>query len=280
MAIPIIKTWKSYFNHHNEGLGSSYERIILNKLLLKLKSRYDLQSVLEVPVFGFTGLTGLNSYALCQAGCDVILLDHDEERIALMNGMFHELDTQISAQFISSYTQLPFTDKRFDLGWNFSALWFTEDLPVFLRELTRVTRKAILICVPNQSGLGYKWQKANAEIPCDVVFHEEHINPDLIKMELANLGWHFIHEDFIDCPPWPDIGMSKEDLLGGYLKKIHIKLPKSRPTKPVCILDYYSGKDPGFADRMEKLSSLERHAPRLFRKYWSHHHWMLFESPR
>lgn len=34
MAIPIINNWRSYFEHGDEGLGSSYERIILNNVLL------------------------------------------------------------------------------------------------------------------------------------------------------------------------------------------------------------------------------------------------------
>lgn len=280
MALPILQTWKNYFDDHHEGLGSSYERIILNQLLLKLKRRYKLESVLEAPVFGFTGITGLNSFILHQSGCRVTLLDHDSERVASIRKIHLNLNADITTQVIDSYSTLPFAYDAFDLGWNFSALWFVEDLTAFLSELTRVSRKAIIICVPNQDGLGYKWQKAHSEIPEGISFNIDFINPPLIKTELHKLGWTFIHEDYIDCPPWPDIGMNKEKFLGGYLSKLNLDSGKDRPRQQVSIMDFYSGRDNGFVNRMQKFAFLENHAPRCFKKIWSHHRWMLFEPAR
>ncbi|HOV16901.1 MAG TPA: methyltransferase domain-containing protein [Candidatus Cloacimonadota bacterium] len=280
MALPIISNWQSYFEHRNEGLGSSYERIILNKLLLKLKRRYDLQSILEAPIFGFTGLSGLNSYALSQAGCKVELLDHDVGRAELINSLLEELNSELTINLISSYLKLPYKDATFDLSWNFSALWFVEDLSAFLSEFTRVTKKAVLICVPNQTGLGFRWQRSSSKIPSDLVFHPEYVNPSLIKDTMKQIGWFLVKEDYIDCPPWPDIGMSKEKMLGKLFPQIKPFSEKETPKQPVNILNYYLGKEPDFADRMERLSYLERNAPDWFKKYWSHHRWMLFEPKR
>jgi hypothetical protein len=39
MAIPIINNWQKYYPVAHEGLGSSYERIVLNRLLFSLKQR-------------------------------------------------------------------------------------------------------------------------------------------------------------------------------------------------------------------------------------------------
>ena len=33
MAVPIINDWVKYYTNPDEGLGSSYERIVLNQLL-------------------------------------------------------------------------------------------------------------------------------------------------------------------------------------------------------------------------------------------------------
>jgi len=277
MALPILQNWNTYFEEYHEGLGSSYERIILNQLLSELKVKYKLENILEAPVFGFTGITGLNSFSLYQSGCKVTLLDHNEERINDIRRIHGLLKADISTQFVESYSELPFSDNSFDLGWNFSALWFVEDLTTFLNELTRVSKKAILICVPNQSGLGYKWQKAHADIPSRIIFNKEFINPGLIKSELLNLNWVCIKEDYIDCPLWPDIGMSKEKFLGKYLRKFNVNIEKKQSKQQISIMDYYSGKDPDFPQRMLKYSFLEKYASEFFKKIWSHHRWMLFE---
>jgi hypothetical protein len=279
MALPIIETWRNYFIDYHEGLGSSYERIMLNNLLLKLKRRYKLSSVLEVPVFGFTGITGLNSFVLNNAGCEVCLVDHDIERIKYIDNIIKELKGRIKTQYAATYCTLPFEDKSFDMSWNFSALWFTEDLPTFLTELARVTAKVLLICVPNREGLGYKWQKAHTDLPEDIIFHEEFIDPELIKSTMKGLNWKFIREDYIDCPPWPDIGMSKENFLGSLLKKNPEQPVNPHPSKRVSIVDFYNGEDPGFALRIEKYSFLEKYAPDWFKRYWCHHRWLLFASP-
>lgn len=277
MALPILNNWESYFDDHHEGLGSSYERIILNRLLLNLKRRYKITSVLEAPCFGFTGISGLNSLVLSRSGCQVTLLDHEPERVERIRQIHHELNAEIDVKISSSYHTLPFSDKSFEFSWNFSSLWFVEDLTAFLSELDRVTVKAILLCVPNRQGIGYKWQKAHSGIPAGLVFNEQNIDPGLLKSELKKLNWMLVREDYIDCPPWPDIGMSKEEFLGNYLSRIKLRQISNKPVKPVSIIDFYSGKDSGFAERMLKFSVLEEHAPTCFKKLWSHHFWMLFE---
>lgn len=277
MALPILHNWDTYFDDHHEGLGSSYERVILNKLLLNLKRRHKFSSVLEAPCFGFTGITGLNSMVLSRSGCQVTLLDHEPLRVERMSRIHHELNAEIEVQSVSSYHPLPFADNAFDFSWNFSALWFVDDLAAFLAELDRVTGKAILLCVPNRDGLGYKWQKAHFDIPAGLIFNEQNIDPGLLKAELKKLNWMLIREDYIDCPPWPDIGMSKEKFLGNYFSKIKLKPLRQKPARQISIMDFYSGRDSGFAERMLKLSVLENYAPVCFKKMWSHHFWMLFE---
>jgi hypothetical protein len=279
MALPILNTWKNYFTDSHEGLGSSYERIILNDLLLQLKKLYHINSVIEVPIFGFTGITGLNSIALYKAGCEVTLLDHDAERVGLVNNMLKAIHLDIKTQTVADYNILPFADNAFDLSWNFSALWFVDDLEVFLKELTRITQKVVLICVPNQTGLGYKWQKANSDIPHNIKFDESNIDPARIMDIMHKLNWKYKAGNYIDCPLWPDIGMSKEKFLGKYLSSLKLSKKEIKPKQNVSIIDYYSDKDPDFPNRMRKYSLLEKYAPTMFKKYWAHHHWYLFENP-
>ncbi|MBT4332585.1 MAG: hypothetical protein HOD64_04840, partial [Candidatus Cloacimonetes bacterium] len=91
MAIPILKNWKRYFTNTDEGLGSSYERIILNNKLNQICKHFDISTVLEAPSFGFTGLSGINSVNLAKDGKQLTLLDNDESRITLIKKIWDDL---------------------------------------------------------------------------------------------------------------------------------------------------------------------------------------------
>ncbi len=65
MSIPQ-PTWQHYLTDYNEGLGLVYERFVLNDFLLCLKGQYGFASVLEAPLFGMAGVSGINSVALAR----------------------------------------------------------------------------------------------------------------------------------------------------------------------------------------------------------------------
>ncbi len=273
MAIPILHNWKQYYDNPHEGLGSSYERIILNNKLLELHKRFGFNTVLEAPSFGFTGLSGINSVALAIQGCNVTLCDHDLERIELIRKTWTDLALDVEIKMLENYSKLPFENNQFDMSWNFSALWFTGSLFDFLYELTRITRKVIFICVPNRSGIGYLSQKYQGKEELKKYLNESHILPGNIRCNMRKLGWKLIDHNYIDCPPWPDIGMLKEDFLG----KIGIHLPqKESVVKEMTILNYYKGIDPSFEDKMLSYAFLEKYAPAMWKKIWAHHRYFLF----
>ncbi|MCD4651795.1 MAG: hypothetical protein K8S56_08435, partial [Candidatus Cloacimonetes bacterium] len=96
MAIPIINFWRRYFDNPDEGLGSSYERIILNNKLVELKKLFGIETVLEAPLFGFTGISGINSFQMAIEGASVTLLDHDEERAELIRQLWRKMEQEVS----------------------------------------------------------------------------------------------------------------------------------------------------------------------------------------
>ncbi len=63
-----VNTWRRYLTDYDEGLGLVYERFVLNDFLLDLARRHNLRSVLEAPLYGMAGVSGINSYALAQDG--------------------------------------------------------------------------------------------------------------------------------------------------------------------------------------------------------------------
>ena len=273
MAIPIIKNWKRYFSNTDEGLGSSYERVILNNKLGSLCRHFNVSSVLEVPSFGFTGMSGINSMSLAKEGKTVTILDNDKDRIKLIKNTWKEIDLPLKIEYSENFDLQPFADNAFDFSWNFSALWFVNDLGLFLRELTRISTQAILLCVPNRSGLGYVSQKILGHRELKKYLNETNICPRNIKKEMKKNDWILIDRNYIDCPPWPDIGMPKENFLKIF--GLNWLLKKKRPIS-MTIIDYYKGDDPKFPEKMLAHSWFEKKAPKFIKSFWAHHKYFLF----
>ncbi|MCD6176658.1 MAG: class I SAM-dependent methyltransferase [Candidatus Cloacimonetes bacterium] len=273
MAIPILKNWEKYFINIDEGLGSSYERIVLNNKLKSICNHFNISTILEAPSFGFTGLSGINSMSLAKNGKKITLVDNDKKRIELINKVWEKMELPLTIEYLKEFNSLSFADDSFDLSWNFSALWFVDDLSIFLKELTRVTSQAILLCVPNRSGIGYISQKILGFKELKKYLKEENILPRNIKREMKNNNWMLIDNNYIDCPPWPDIGMPKEK----FLKIFGLSwLIKKKEHIPMTIMDYYSGKDPDFPKKMMSHSWFEKKAPKILKTFWAHHKYFLF----
>jgi len=280
MAIPILHFWEKYFTNPDEGLGSTYERFIINDVLFKAIKHYRIKSVLETPSFGFTGLSGINSLGIALKNIPVTINDSNEHRLDLIKSVWSEFNTDIKFDLVKDFNSLPYLDNSFDMSWNFSALWFVNDLNEFLLELSRVSRKVILIMVPNTTGLGYLHQKYTGSDDLKTLLNQEYIQPSNFINPLQKRGWKLMFDSLIDCPLWPDIGMSKEDFIKkiriGRLPNVKCRMKNVKCKKGLSILDYYSEKDLNMRDRLLKLNHFERHAPSLFKKIWAHHHYYLF----
>lgn len=279
MAIPIIRSWKRYFlEDRNEGIGSSYERTVLNMKLDSLRREYEITSALEVPTFGFTGLSGINSIPLAKNNVSVHLIDNDLERLELTRKVWKEADAEAGFHYQHDFESLPFKDKAIDLGWNFAAIWFVKELNAFLRELTRVTSKVIFIGVPNRTGLGYLYLKTTFRKDLGRLLQEDFIISHNIIRAMRKLGWCLRECGYIDCPPWPDIGMAKEDFLKFFGLGFLCKEPKKGAPRPCySIMDFYSGKSPEFEAQMLKYTWLEKYGPKLIKSFWAHHRYLVFQ---
>jgi len=146
-------------------------------------------------------------------------------------------------------------------------------LETFLTELTRVTSKVIFINVPNRAGIGFLSQKFLGKDELKTLLKEENIFPENIKRIMRKLNWQLIDSDFIDCPPWPDIGMSKEN----FLKIFGLDwLINNKEQKPISIINYYRGIDPDFEQQMMKYYWFEKTVPNFVKRFWAHHRYFLF----
>ena len=119
---PINSVWQQYFKNRHEGLGTTYERFILHHYFERIKNKYSIKSVLEVPSFGMTGISGINSMWWAAKGVHVTITDNDKERINLIEKVWQELSLEANFVYYPNGSYLPFENNSFDLSWNFTSL--------------------------------------------------------------------------------------------------------------------------------------------------------------
>jgi len=277
--LSILNTWPSYFENWDEGLGTTYERFILHRYFEEIKKQNAVQTVLEAPSFGMTGLSGINSLWWAAQGIIPTVLDDDEQRIDQAQQVWKSIPLPVKFVHHALDEQLPFRNEQFDLSWNFASLWFVKDIRQFAAELMRVTRKVIFICVPNSNGIGYKlryWMDKNRP---DDIYPQNIISKAFVPYFIGH-NWKLQRKGYLDIPPWPDIAMKKEDMLRkaglGFLVKK--KAGRQAQAKArTCIVDYFNGSRPQLANEIYKYGFLEK-APFPFKQIWAHHRYFIFSK--
>ena len=268
----ITNTWRQYFLNTHEGFGTTYERFVLHRYFSWLKARYDIHSVLEAPSFGMTGVSGINSLWWAWRGAEVTIVDQCLERLAAIQKIWR--GTGLAARLVCqspSSALLPFSDCSFDMSWNFAALWHVRDGETYLRELGRVTKTALFLCVPNQQNICWKLRPYDAG-----EFILDNIGTDWIVSSLAAHNWRLVETGFFDVPPFPDIAMKREDFLRRMGLNRLAKWMEAKEGEGICILDYFTGRSPAMERKVMKFDLLEQ-SPAWFKRLWAHHRFLLFE---
>ncbi len=270
----VNPNWEQYFLNYDEGLGTTYERFILHRYFFSVWKRFNIRSVLEVPSFGMTGISGINSLWWAKNAVPVTIVDNNRQRLQCISEVWKQMGLELSQIYSEDYSVMPFESKSFDLVWNFASLWFVRDFPTFLKEITRIARKAVFICVPNRSGLGYLARRIFGRESSSAIF-EENIIPSKIIHTMDRLHWKIEEQGFFDIPPWPDIAMKKEDMLRLIgMGKMADHLAASDDSG-ICILDYFSGSNINLEKEVLKYDFLEN-LPSFLSAFWAHHRYFLF----
>ncbi len=274
-------TWKKYLADYNEGLGLVYERFVLNDFLLYLKGRYGFYTVLEAPLFGMAGVSGINSVALARVRCPVTLADDNPERIAGVERIWRELSLRATFTSVEDWTHLPYGDRSFDFVWNWAALWRLAEPAGCLRELVRCTNYLIFIAVPNPVQIGYQVRKHIVEPEFVKEVDERWTDIGMIRRQLEALGVEILDQGVLDMPPWPDTVMPASELL----RRLGIRSRRleGRFTGEGwrwSTMDYYLGHQPDLYDRVMRYAWLERlPLPWQIKQIWAHHRWVLGRRP-
>jgi hypothetical protein len=277
--------WKHYLSDYNEGLGLVYERFVLNDFLLDLQGQYAVESVLEAPLFGMAGVSGINSVALAKVGAQVTLVDDHVERLAAVQRIWAELD--LAARFVHhvDWARLPFPDGAFDLAWNWAALWHlsdgspgTREIPAaLLRELTRVSAKLVFVAMPNRVQVGYLLRKYILEREFVNYVDEDWADIGRVRRILEEAGVRIVLQGVLDVPPWPDTVMPASEVL----QRLGIRSEKlgdrfSGDSWEWSTMAYYLGEQPDLYERVMRYAWLDRAPiPWQIKAVWAHHRFVV-----
>lgn len=277
--------WKRYLTDYNEGLGVVYERLVLNDFLTALQADYALQTVLEAPLYGMAGVSGINSVALARAGAQVTLLDDNVERLDGVRRIWGELNLPAHHLLHCDWERLPFDDAAFDLAWNWAALWHlsggTSDAgerpAALLRELARVSRRVVFVAMPNRAQVGYLARKYLLERDFCRYVDESWADIRRVRSALEASGVRIVREGVLDVPPWPDTVMPAADVL----KKLGIRSAKlegrfGADSWHWSTMAYYLGQQPDTYGRVMRYAWLDRaHLPWRLKAIWAHHRYLV-----
>lgn len=270
-------TWKRYLTDYNEGLGVVYERLVLNDYLDRLVDRYAVQTVLEAPLYGMAGVSGINSVHLARRGCQVTLVDWEEERLAGVERIWHQLQLPVRCLRHDDFTRLPFDDGAFDLAWEWAGLWYLPDAAGLLRELVRVSRKVVFVAMPNPVQIGYLMRKYLIDRDFFRTVDERWTDMGAIKRLLRDAGVQLLEEGVMDVPPWPDTVMPAAEVL----KRLGISSRRltgqfSGERWAWNTMGYYLGEQPDLRERVLKYAWLDRaRLPWQIKLIWAHHRYVV-----
>lgn len=277
MSDPV---WRKYLRDYNEGLGLVYERFVLNDFLHDLRARYGIETVLEAPLYGMAGVSGINSVALAQAGCQVTLVDDNPERLAGVQRIWGELNLPLAPVLIrdgGSWGALPFADGSFDLAWCWAALWYLPAAASLLRELARVSRRVVFVAMPNNLQVGYWLRKLALDRDFFRTVDERWVELSLIERTLTGHGVRVVERGVLDTPPWPDTVMPANEVL----KRLGIRSAKlenqfTGDNWTWSTMAYYLGQQPDLYQRVMRYAWLDQAPlPWQVKAIWAHHRYVV-----
>jgi hypothetical protein len=277
--------WQRYLTDYNEGLGLVYERLVLNDFLLALRRQYAVETVLEAPLFGMAGVSGINSVALARADAQVTLVDDHAGRLAGVERIWGELQLPARLVHHADWRRLPFDDGSFDLAWNWAALWHLPAGPAgdgdspaaLLSELARVTRRVVFVAMPNRVQVGYLLRKYVLER--DFVHHVDESWADIgrVRRVLENAGLRIARQGVLDVPPWPDTVMPAAQVLERLgIRSRKLQRQFSGDAWQWSTMAYYLGQQPDLYDRVMRYAWLDRAPiPWQIKAVWAHHRYLV-----
>jgi hypothetical protein len=278
--IDYDNAWRRWMTDYNEGLGLVYERLVLNDFLEGLMRQHRIRTVLEVPLYGMAGASGINSVRFAQLGAHVTVVDVHEERLRAVRRLWEEIGVAEQATFVYAPdpSKLPFSDGAFDFVWNWAALWYIPNVRATLREMARVSSRLVFTAMPNRMQMGYLLRKYLLEREFFERFSEEWADVNRARCVLEGEGLRLIDQGVLDVPPWPDTVMPASEVL----KRLGLGRGAQQRFEGDAwqwsTMAYYTGEQPELKAQMDRYAVLERAPlPWWMKMVWAHHRYILMK---
>lgn len=273
-------TWQRYLTDYNEGLGLVYERFVLNDFLRELARRHAVQSVLEAPLYGMAGVSGINNVVFAQQGIPVTAVDDNAERIQGVRRIWQE-DLRLPIDLVriapAHWGALPFPTARFDLTWQWAGLWYIADPEALLRELVRTSKNLVFVAMPNRLQVGYWMRKLVIDREFFRMHDERWTDIGRIRAILESEGVEIIEQGVLDVPPWPDTVMPANEVLKRLgIRNSQLEEKFTGDGWQWSTMAYYLGDQPELYERVIRYAWLD-HAPLPWqvKAVWAHHRYLL-----
>ncbi len=271
--------WQHYLTDYNEGLGLVYERFVLNDFLLELRARHGIETVLEAPLYGMAGVSGINSVALAEAGCQVTLADDNRVRLDGVQRIWQELALPVRLVQVQDWGRLPFADNSFDLAWEWAGLWYLPNAQALLHELARVSRRVVFVAMPNRWQVGYFMRKYLIDKPFfrEIGGREAWVDMGMIRGILRAAGVEIVDEGVLDVPPWPDTVMPASEVLARLgIRSTKLQDQFSGEGWTWSTMAYYLGEQPELRQQVMRYTWLEyAPLPWQVKAVWAHHRYVV-----
>lgn len=264
----------------DEGLGTVYERFMLNDFFDTLLDTFRIDNVLEVPMYGMTGLHGINSAHLVERGCALTVVDTNKDRVQEARelwAMFPFGSEKCTVMEAPDLSRLPFSDGSFDLVWDFAALWHADKVERLLPEMARLSTGLVLIFVPNMRQPGYLLRKHLFSRDYFLTVDERWNDLERVASILTGLGMKEKNRGVLDIPPWPDTCVSLKSILGELSPKRAGEEKEESRRWVWDIVSYYRGHQTAVKEKVERLAFIEKSSlPEWMKGVWAHHRYALF----
>lgn len=264
--------WKEFFLNANEGLGTLYDRLILEKFFDKFIAEYRITEALECPSFGMTGFSGLNSLYLAKKGVEVSICDDNPERLEWVKKLWKRIGLEANFVLVADYSNLPFDAQSFDLVWSLSALWYLKDYDIakVVKVLGRVTKKCLFVCIHNKKQLFYPiWKMLDKDFFNYI--REDYADGGFMEKKFKVLDeFQLRKRGYFVTTPWPGIILKKEQMFGERKEVRECKLDNIEIPIYANFLD-----NRALGKRFEKLMILE-FLPDALKKYWAHLEYLIY----
>ena len=265
------------------GLGTSYERIAVARMLERLAERHEIHRVLEGPTDGITGISGLNSVPLAQRGAFVELVLGGSDEVALAERAWEALGLRDKVTIRAADGDSLGADRRsFDLVWNFNSLPQVASADALLSEMCEASSRFVLVFVSNTLNYGFPIHRLHHKLAGEAWSHGNIsvMNTRAIADKLSDRGFEIVERLLVDTPWWPDIDSPIEEVAATFLpflkKRVSGSKRLERYTWTIDTLPYFDEERRSrLLTDIEKHFAIENTGFTPFKLFFAHHRGVL-----